>query len=220
MLTLHYLEDSRAQRILWMLEELQVPYELKIYKRTAERAAPKELKKIHPLGKSPVITDGDITLAESGAIVEYIARTYANGKMLPTEPKALQDYLFWSHFAEGSLTPYLVMKYVFSIAETRVPRFLRFLLMKIPYLIDKAFITPRLTDNLKYVNNYLKDHEFFAGNTLSGADIMMSYPLETSLSRAENQYEHILAYVKRIQALPAYQKALSALDEPYSYLVK
>tara|TARA_B100000609_G_scaffold199642_1_gene205356 strand:- start:112 stop:876 length:765 start_codon:yes stop_codon:yes gene_type:complete len=219
MLTLHYLEDSRAQRILWMLEELELPYELKVYKRTKERAAPEELKKIHPLGRSPVITDGELVLAESGAIVEYIARTYADGKMIPSEPQALQQYLFWSHFSEGTLAPYLVMRYVFSIAESRVPRLLRPIMLMIPNLINKAFIAPRLTDNLVYVNEHLKEHEFFVGDSLTGADIMMIYPLETSLSRASDQYPHIKAYVKRIQALPSYQKALQAIDIPYGYLV-
>lgn len=217
MLTLHYLVDSRAQRILWMLEEMGTPYDLKVYPRhPSTNLAPRELRDVHPLGHSPVITDGDRTIAESGAIVEHLARTYGPN-LLPDDLDDLTDCQYWTHFAEGSLAPLLVTTYVFTVARSKIPFFLRPILMMVPNLIGKNYLNPNLSRHLHYANDHLKDREFFVGDALSVADIMMSFPLEASASRTDIKLPHVTAWVDRMQARPAYQRALDAAGVPYAY---
>lgn len=218
MITLHYLADSRAQRVLWMLEELGVPYEVKVYQRDRKtKLAPPELMAIHPLGVSPLLTDGDHVLAESGAIVDYLAHTYGDGTMLPQSDADWQPFRFWMHYSEGSLMASLVMQYVFMVAEEKVPALLRPLLLAVPRTIGKTFLGPRIDRALSYVNDSLKGRSFFVGETLSGADVMMIFPLEASLTRAKGSYPEIARYVKEIHARPAYQRALDKAGVPYSY---
>jgi glutathione S-transferase len=164
MLTLHHLNDSRSQRILWLLEELGLPYELKRYQRNAEtRLAPPELKQVHPLGKSPIITDGDIKIAESAAIVDYIIRRYGKGAMMPAPGSAeYEAYNEWLHYSEGSgMLPLMLNLYVSRLKEAGAPLHPR--------------IESELANHLGYVDGALKGREFFVGPSLSGADIQMSF---------------------------------------------
>ncbi len=220
MIVVHHLENSRSQRILWLLEELELPYEVKRYERDPKTyLAPKSLKDVHPLGKSPVITDGDITLAETGAIVEYLIHTYGEGRLLPQpQTAAYRDYTFWLHYAEGSLMPPMLLKLVFDKIKTSpMPFFVKPIARKIADQTTKAFIGPQIKTHLSFVEDYLKQHEWFAGDQLTGADIQMSFPLEASFARGGGaQYPNIAAYVKRIHARPAYQRAL-AKGGPYDY---
>ena len=220
MITLHHLENSRSQRIIWMLEELGVPYEIKRYERDKKTGlAPASLKAVHPLGKSPVITDGEITMSESGAIIDYLGRTYGQGKFAP-EPGAPTwlDYNYWLHFAEGSLMPPLVMRLVFdAIKKKKMPFFVRPIRDKIVGETMKLFVGPLVKTHFDYVEQHLKQHDWFAGNDLSGADIQMSFPLEAAVAGGAGKgYPAITAYVKRIHARPAYQRALKAGGD-YAY---
>lgn len=211
MLTLHHLNNSRSQRILWLLEELGVDYQLETYQRDAKtNLAPAEMKAVHPLGRSPVLTTDNGALAESGAIIEYIIQHYGNGTFKPApDSSAYQQYLFWLHFAEGSLMPPRVAALVFSKAKQKVPLLLRPLAAKILDGITDAYYGPNLKVSMKYTESYLKNHEWFAGESISGADIQMSFPLESlvALGHAKD-YPATTDYVKRFQARPAYQRAL------------
>ena len=215
MIVVHHLNNSRSQRVLWALEELGVPYEIKHYKRDLNtNLAPASLKKVHPLGKSPVITDGDITVAESGAIIEYLAQTYGQENFIPeVKTEAHRQYLFWLHFAEGTLMQQLLLK---LILEKAVHRSMPFLIKPIAKGIMKkimaGYVGPNIKANLDLIENHLKNNEWFAGNDLSGADIQMSFPLEAWAARkpADQNYPTIVAFVKRFQAREAYQKALKS----------
>ncbi len=214
MIILHHLNNSRSQRILWMLEELELPYEIKRYERDPKTIlAPASLKKVHPLGKSPVICDGDITMAESGAIIDYLGQVYGEGKLIP-EPgtQAHRDYIYWLHYAEGSFMPPLLLRLVFEkVKSNPMPFFVKPIARKIADETTRKFIGPQIKTHFDYVEAHLGKHEWFAGDSLSGADIQMSFPLEASVARGvAGQYPNITAYVKRFQARPAYQKALEA----------
>src|SRR3954466_15200568 len=164
MLTLHHLNDSRSQRMLWLLEELGTPHEIVHYQRNAQtRLAPPELKQVHPLGKSPVITDGDVRIAESGAIVDYIIRRYGKGAMMPAPGSAdYEAYNEWLHYSEGSaMLPLLLNLYVSRLKEAGAPLHPR--------------IDSELANHLSYVDRALNGREFFVGQSLSGADIQMSF---------------------------------------------
>ncbi|MFT7521537.1 MAG: glutathione S-transferase [Kiritimatiellia bacterium] len=218
MITLHYLNDSRAHRILWMLEEIKAPYEVKEWSRNLKtNLAPREFKQVHPLGKFPVIEDGDLTLAESGAIVHYLAERYGEG-MVPEDPATRAQYHYWMHYAEGSLMPPLLMAYVFQMVSRKAPWPVRPLAMVGPNAISKAYLNPNIRTHMTYVNEHLADHEYFVGDEFSGADIQMSFPLEASAGRVDGDYEHVLSYVRRMQARPAYQRALGAVQTPYVYV--
>ena len=218
MLTLHYLTDSRAQRILWMLEELGCEYEVVVHHRDPKtRLAPKSLKAIHPLGKSPVLTDGDVVLAESGAIVEYLARNYGEEAWMGTSSDEQRDISFWSHYAEGSLMSVLVTLYVIQQAETMVPWLLKPMLLAVPRKMVDAYFGPTAQSHLEYVEAHLKGRELFVGSRLTVADVMMSFPLEASSGRVAGDYPAIQAYVQRVQALAGYKRALAAADVPYQY---
>lgn len=224
MIVVHHLEHSRSQRILWLLEELGLPYEVKHYKRDAKTfLAPPELFKIHPLGKSPVITDGDITVAESGAIIEYLVDK-AGGKLRPAlGTQAHRDYTYWMHFAEGSAMPFLVMTLIFNkIEQAPVPLLLKPLILPIAKGISgqvkKSFLNPNLERQFKYLDGILAQQPWFCGADMTAADIMMSFPLEAAMDRAggAGAFPHMKAFVDRIHAMPTYKKALE-VGGPYAY---
>lgn len=213
MITVHHLNNSRSQRVLWMLEELGVPYEIKRYERDPKTMlAPASLKKIHPLGKSPVITDGDLTVAESGAIIEYLAHTYGKDVMLPEAgTQAWLDYTYWLHYAEGSLMPPLVMRLVFEKVKTSpMPFFVKPVAKGIADKANQIFIGPQIKNHMDFIEAHLANNTWFLGDELSAADIQMSFPLEASAARGlvGSARPHILEYVKRAHARPAYQRAL------------
>lgn len=211
MLTVHHLNNSRSQRILWLLEELGVDYQVQRYQRDAKTMlAPPELKAIHPLGKSPLITDGDVTVAESGAIVDYLMDRYADGRLLPAADSTEQlRYRFWLHYAEGSLMPLLVMKLVIGEVSKRSPFLIRPVAKAIVGAINQAFIGPQLALHLGYVETELAGTGWLAGAEFTAADIQMSFPLEAASARIDaSRYPRINDFLKRIHARPAYKKAL------------
>jgi glutathione S-transferase len=198
MLTLHHLNDSRSQRILWLLEELGTSYELKRYERNAQtRLAPPELKAIHPLGKSPVITDGDVKIAESGAIVDYIIRRYGEGKMMPSpDSPAFEAYNEWLHYSEGSaMLPLMLNLYVSRLKDAGAPLHPR--------------IESELKNHLGYVDGALKGREFFVGKALTGADIQVSFVPEMAKAFGKLEpYANLSAWLTRMHARPAFQRSV------------
>lgn len=221
MLTLHHLATSRSQRILWLLEELRLPYEIVRYQRNkATQLAPPELKAIHPLGKSPVITDDDITVAESGAILEYLAEKYGDqgaGDVANLIPKpGTEEYRqcrYWMHYAEGSLMNWLVMKLVFiTIPKQPMPFFVRPIARQICAKVQNILIDPNLTTALLFIENHLASHAWFAGDNLTIADFQMSFAVEALLTRRNkdiaNQLPHLYAYRNKLVQRPAYQRAI------------
>jgi glutathione S-transferase len=218
MLTVHHLETSRSQRILWLLEELGVPYELRTYRRNpATRLAPPELKKVHPLGKSPVITDDGEVVAESGAIIEYLVEKFgANGKgelahlqPTPGTPEHRQCR-FWMHYAEGSLMNWLVMKLVFTVIPTQpMPFFVRPIARGICRKVQQQLVDPNLESAADFIEDHLGRHRWIAGADLSMADFQMSYAVEALLARAMDaaSYPRIAEYRDRMRSRPAYQRA-------------
>jgi glutathione S-transferase len=213
MITVHHLNNSRSQRILWLLEELGVEYEIKKYQRDPKTMlAPPELKAVHPLGKSPVITDGGTTVAESGAIVEYLLERYGSGRLAPAAgtPERLK-YTFFLHFAEGSAMPPLLMKLVFDRIENGpMPFFAKPIARTIARKVKDTFINPNIRSQLDYLESELAGRAWFAGSDFSAADIQMSFPLEAAASRAGlgAQYPRLSGFLQRIHARPAYARAL------------
>ncbi len=221
MIVVHHLENSRSQRILWMLEELNLEYEVKRYNRDPKtNLAPAALEQVHPLGKSPVITDGDDVIAESGNIIEYLAVRYGNDQWVPpVDSKTHWDCKYWLHYGEGSLMPLLVMKLVFDkIKESPMPFFIKPIAKGISGKVMEAYLGPNLKKNMDFIEAHLTDREWFVGDSLTAADIQMSFPLEAAQSRylKGKNYPNIAAYVKRVQALPGYQRALEK-GGPYDY---
>ncbi len=222
MITVHHLENSRSQRVLWLLEELGVPYQVKRYARHPKTMlAPPELTQVHPLGKSPVITDGDATVAESGAIVEYLVDVYGQGRLRP-KPGTMEQrrYTYWLHFSEGSLMPPLLMKLVFDkVRQAPVPFFIKPVVRGIADKVTTSFIAPNLSRMLAFMEAELQSRPWFAGSAFSAADIQMSFPLEAAAARAglDAQYPRLTDWLQRIHQRPAYQKAL-AEGGPYSVL--
>jgi glutathione S-transferase len=219
MITLHHLETSRSQRVLWLLEELGLPYEMVRYQRDSKtRLAPPELKAIHPLGKSPVITDGSITVAESGAILEYLAETYGAqaagvGPTLLPRPGTPEhrECRFWMHYAEGSLMNWLVMKLVFMTIPTQpMPFFARPIARSLCAQVQGKLIDPNLSTALDFMDRHLASHAWFAGDQISLADFQMSFAVEAALTRTPGNaaYPHLQAYRDKMAARPAYQRAL------------
>lgn len=217
MLTVHHLNNSRSQRILWFLEELQtetgLEYEIKHYQRDRKTMlAPPELKAVHPLGKSPVITDGDLTIAETGAIIEYLVDTYAPKQWRPQRgTQERNDYNYWVHASEGSYMPFMVMKLVFSkLTQPPVPFFIRPITKVIDAQVGKQFIDPNIERGLDHLEQTLEGKDWLLGDTLTAADIMMSFPVEGAAVRAnlDSNYPNISAYLQRFRARPAYQKGL------------
>ncbi|WP_250627500.1 glutathione S-transferase [Pinirhizobacter soli] len=213
MITVHHLNNSRSQRVLWLLEELGLPYEVKRYQRDAHTMlAPPELKRVHPLGKSPVITEDDRTIAESGAIIEYLLERHGRGRLVPapgTDDKL--RYTYWLHYAEGSAMPPLLLKLVFSRIESApMPFFAKPVAKKIARTGQKTFIDPQIQLHLDYLEGQLGPNGWFAGDEFTAADIQMSFPLEAAASRIglEGTYPRLAAFLQRIHARPAYQQAL------------
>lgn len=213
MIVVHHLNNSRSQRILWLLEELGVEYEIKKYQRDPKTMlAPAELRAIHPLGKSPVITDGDATLAESGAIIEYLLERYGNGRFIPAAgtPDKLR-YTYFLHYAEGSAMTPLLMKLVFDRVETSpMPFFAKPIARGIAQKVKGGYIMPQIVQHLAYLEAELGKAIWFAGAEFSGADIQVSFVLEAAASRGGlgEQYPKLMAFLERIHARPAYQRAL------------
>lgn len=212
MITVHHLNNSRSQRILWFLEELGVAYQIQRYPRDGvTMLAPKELQKIHPLGKSPVIVDGDLTLAESGAIIEYLQEAYdAQGVFKPSDFHARQEYRYWLHYAEGSLMPLLVMKLVFSrLGQPPVPWVIRPLAGAIGKGVQKEYLDKQIATHRRYLEQHLSKSTWFVGNEFSAADVQMSFPLEALAGRGGlDGYPALQDFLRRIHARPAYQRAL------------
>lgn len=221
MITLHHLNNSRSQRILWLLEELELPYEIKFYQRDAKTMlAPPELRRIHPLGKSPVITDGEFTLAESGAIISYLVDSYGQGKLKPEAGTAdALKYNYWLHYAEGSLMPLLLMTLVFNrIEQEKMPFFVKPIAKAISGKVKSSFLNPQLKTHLAYLESEIKKTGWFVGNAFSAADIQMSFPLEAAMQRAnlKQSYPHLTQFVQKIHHMPAYQRALER-GGPYDF---
>lgn len=221
MILVHHLENSRSQRVLFLLEELGLEYDLKHYRRHPKTMlGPESLHKVHPLGKSPIIQDGDRVVAESGAIIDYVLDVYGDGRLVPEAPS--DDHLryrYWMHYAEGSLMPLVVMKLVFDrLSGPPMPLFLRPAAFAISRGVISTFVGPRLDQNLVFIEGELGQSPWFAGSELTAADIQMSFPLEAALTRVPRpeRFPKIRSFVERFQALPAYQRALER-GGPYAY---
>jgi glutathione S-transferase len=219
MLTVHHLNNSRSQRVLWLLEELGLPYEIKFYQRNPKtQLAPPELLKVHPLGKSPVVTDEGATLAETGAIIEYLVDK-AGGQLRPPAgtPEKLR-WTYWLHYAEGSAMPPLLMKLIFSMLPKRSPALIRPLVKAISGRTIEGYIDPQLKTHFDFLESELAKSTWFAGEDFSAADVMMSFPMEAGGARG-NAFAgrpKVKAFVERIHARPAYKRALEK-GGPYAY---
>ena len=213
MIVVHHLNNSRSQRILWLLEELGLEYEIKRYQRDPKTMlAPPELRAIHPLGKSPVITDGGATVAESGAIIEYLLERYGQGRFVPAAgtPDKLR-YTYFLHYAEGSAMTPLLMKLVFDRVETSpMPFFAKPIARGIAQKVKGSYIMPQIARHLDYLEAELNKSKWFAGDVFSAADIQLSFVLEAAASRAGLGEKHpkLMAFLERIHARPAYVRAL------------
>ena len=213
MLVVHHLENSRSQRVLWLLEELGVPYEVRRYQRDPRTMlAPPELRQVHPLGKSPVISDGELTLAESGAILEYLADRYGGGRLAPLAgtPERLR-YSYWMHYAEGSLMPPLLLKLVFDqVQKADMPFFIKPVARGIADRVRNTFVMPQIRTHLDYLEGELRGREWFAGPQFSAADVQLSFPLEAARARGglDGQRPDLIGWLDRIHARPAYQRAV------------
>lgn len=198
MIVVHHLNESRSQRILWLLEELGLAYELRKYERdAATRLAPPELKAVHPLGKSPVITDNGRTVHESGAIIDYIIRWHGGGRLAPSPDKAAYDqYQTWLHYAEGSaMLPLMLFMYVMRLGDAGAPLHAR--------------IESEIANHLGYIDASLESREFLVGDDLTGADIQMSFIAEVAKAFGKlPAYPNLAAWIERLHARPAWQKAL------------
>jgi glutathione S-transferase len=211
MLTVHHLNNSRSQRVLWLLEELGVPYDIVRYQRRPDMLAPKELRQVHPLGKSPVITDGGNTIAESGAIIEYIVETYGEGRLIPPPKTAeRQRYRYWLHYAEGSAMPPLLLKLIFSVLPKRAPLLIRPVARAMSKKLLATLVEPQLSQHMAFWEEELSKSAWFAGSDFTAADIQMSFPLEAAAARAGlgDGHPKTMAFLQRIRARPAYQRAL------------
>ena len=222
MLTLHHLENSRSQRILWLLEELGVEYQLKCYARDPETSlAPPELTSIHPLGKSPVITDGDLTVAESGAIIEYLVERYDDGALRPVAgtPERLQ-YTYWLHYAEGSFMPLMIISLIVGRIETApMPFFAKPVARGIVAKVRGGYLDPNVQRHLSFMNETVADGRWFCGDKITAADIQMSFALEAAEVRTSlsSEFPNLADILVRMRARPAYQRALEK-GGPYELL--
>ena len=221
MIIVHHLNNSRSQRVLWLLEELGLPYEIKHYQRDPQTMlAPESLRQVHALGKSPVISDDGVVVAESGAIIEYIVERHGGGRLVPPagSPERLR-YRYWLHFAEGSAMPPLLMKLVFDrIVATPMPFFAKPIARGIAAKVISSFIGPNLTRQLDFMEGELQRSAWFAGEHFSAADIQMSFPLEAAAQRAglNATRPRLMDWLKRIHERPAYQRALES-GGPYDF---
>ena len=221
-ITVHHLNNSRSQRVLWLLEELGLPYEIKHYQRDAKTMlAPPELKAVHPLGKSPVITDGPATIAESGAVIEYLLDHYGEGRLRPAAgtPERLR-FTYWLHYAEGSAMSPLLLALIFGrMPKTPMPFFAKPIAKAISSKALSGFIEPQLKLHMDYQESELAKTMWFAGPDFSAADIQMSFAVEAARARGglNATRPNLMAYLDRIQARPAYKRALEK-GGPYDLL--
>jgi glutathione S-transferase len=221
MIVVHHLNNSRSQRVLWLLEELGVAYEVTRYERdTKTMLAPPALLAVHPLGKSPIIVDGTVTVAESGAIVEYLIDRYGGGRLIPAAGTAERlRYTYWLHYAEGSAMPPLLLKLVFDrVANSPAPWPFSAIARRIAATVQTSFIGPQLKRHLDFMESELAAHPWFAGEEFTAADVQMSFPLEAAASRAglNASRPHLMAFLDRIHARDAYKRALER-GGPYAY---
>jgi glutathione S-transferase len=220
MITVHHLNDSRSQRVLWLLEELGLPYEVVRYQRDAKTMlAPPELRAIHPLGKSPVVDDGEARVAETGAVVEHLLEAHGRGRLRPAAGTAeARRFTYWLHYAEGSAMSPLLLKLIFSQLPRRAPALVRPIVGVVARKAQAGFIDPQLASHVDYWEAELGRSEWFAGDDFSAADIMMSFPVEAGAQRAYARVERprLDAFLTRIHARPAYQRAMER-GGPYSY---
>ena len=223
MITVHHLENSRSQRVLWLLEELGVDYEVQRYARDAKTLlAPPELRAVHPLGKSPVISEDGVTVAESGAIVEYLLDRHDHGHALrpaPGTPERLR-FSYWLHYAEGSAMPPLLLSLVFArLPQGPLPFFLRPVVRGIAGKVLGSYVNPQIKLHLDFMESELGRSAWFAGAAFSAADIQMSFPVEAAAARGALGTGHprLQAYLAAIHARPAYRRAL-AKGGPYELL--
>jgi glutathione S-transferase len=221
MVTVHHLNNSRSQRVLWLLEELGVQYEVIRYERDAKTMlAPPALLAVHPLGKSPVITDEGLTVAESGAIVEYLVARYGEGRLIPPSGSADRlRYTYWLHYAEGSAMPPLLLKLVFDrVAAAPVPWPISAVARRIAGSVQQSFIGPQLTRHLDFMESELAARPWFAGAEFTAADVQMSFPLEAARARAglDESRPRLVDFLTRIHARDAYRRALER-GGPYDF---
>jgi len=213
MLTVHHLENSRSQRILWLLEELGLDYEIQKYQRDPLTSlAPAELQALHPLGKAPLVTDGELTLAESGAIIEYLVTTYGNGQLRPADgtPAALA-YTYWLHYAEGSFMPLMLLSLIIGRIETApMPFFAKPIAKGIAAKVRGGYLDTNVKRNVDFLESSLQNSAWFCGDELTAADIQMSFAVEAAAVRAlaGGDYPNLTAFLQRMRARPAYQRAL------------
>ncbi|MBY0556976.1 MAG: glutathione S-transferase [Burkholderiaceae bacterium] len=222
MIVVHHLNNSRSQRVLWLLEELGLSYDIVAYARDPKTMlAPPELRAIHPLGKSPVITDGEVVVAESGAIIEYLLETYGEGRLQPAAgTPERRRWTYFLHYAEGSAMTPLLLKLVFDRVENSpAPFFVRPIARAIANKVKSSYIQPQLASHLDYLEGELAQRPWFAGAEFSAADIQMSFPLEAAASRAglDASRPHLMDFLQRIHSRPAFQRAL-ARGGPYDFL--
>lgn len=213
MIVVHHLNNSRSQRILWLLEELGLTYDIKRYERDKKTMlAPPALRKVHPLGKSPVVTDDDLTLVESGAIIEYLVERYGDGCFAPArELPAYLRYRYWLHYAEGSIMPPLLLKLVFDKIETSpMPFFVKPIAKAISGKANSSFIMPQINTHLDYLEDELGKGKWFVGDDFTAADVQLSFPIEAAAARGglDASRPRLMDYLKRIHARPAYQRAI------------
>ena len=213
MVTVHHLNNSRSQRVLWLLEELGVPYDVVRYQRDPKTMlAPPQLRAVHPLGKSPVITDGGLTIAETGAIIEYLMDKYAAGRLMPPAGTAERlRYTYWLHYAEGSAMPPLLLKLIFDrVATAPVPWPVSAVARRISGSVLSSFVEPQLKLHLDFMESELVAHPWFAGGEFTAADVQMSFPVEAARSRAglDAGRPKLIAFLDRIHARDAYRRAL------------
>ena len=222
MIVVHHLNNSRSQRVLWLLEELGLAYRIEHYQRDPRTMlAPPELRRVHPLGKSPVIVDGDVTLAESGAILEYLAQRHGGGRLLPPDgsPERIRCS-YWMHYAEGSMMPPLLMRLVLGrLPQGPMPFFARPIARKLCDGAMKAFVEPNLRTHLDYIEGELGRNHWFAGPEFTVADIQVSFPMEAAAARAglDQSRPRSMAFLQEIHARPAYRRAVEK-GGPYELL--
>lgn len=213
MIIVHHLNGSRSQRVLWLLEELELPYEIKKYDRNPKTLlAPPELKRVHPLGKSPVLTDGDYTVAESGAIIEYLVNKYGNGRLKPPAgSKEELKYIYWLHYAEGSAMFPLLLSLIFSrLPKQKVPFFIKPVLKIISKKFLSSYVYPQLKLHTEFMESELKKTSWFAGNDFTAADIQMSFPIVAAAARSNliSKDSKLSGFISRIHSRPAFIRAV------------
>jgi glutathione S-transferase len=213
MLTVHHLNNSRSQRILWLLEELGVGYEIRYYERNPETLrAPPELRSAHPLGRAPIVTDGAVVVAETGAVIEYLLDTYGHGRLRPDRgSEEGRRFTYWLHFAEGSEMPPLLMRLVFDrLVVAKMPFFVRPIVRGMSRKVRESFIDPQIEAHLDFLEAELGRSTWFAGDSFTAADVQMSFPIEVSAKRAGLGVgrPRLTAFLERIHARPAYRRAL------------